>query len=111
MTEAQARCLIGSIDETDPTALIAECLDLDDRSAVRSPDESTSDDWNSDDRTSDDEVLLDLLSTACENGNNQACDDLFEVAPEGSAYLELARTCAGQLPDSVGLHCYLELDA
>jgi len=107
LTETQARCLIGSIDETDPTALIAKCLDLDDRP----PDEPTSDDRNSDDRTSDDEVLLDLLSSACENGNNQACDDLFEVAPEGSAYLELARTCAGQLPDSVGLHCYLELDA
>jgi hypothetical protein len=95
LTETQALCLIESIDTLDPPAVVAECLGAD-----QGPD----------DNPLDDRVLLDLLSTACAGGNNQACDELYAVAPQGSDYLEVGRTCAGQLPDSVGLRCYLDLD-
>ncbi len=96
LTEPQARCVIGSIDDVDPAVLIAECLGTDDEAAPT---------------PTDDARLVDLLSTACENGNNQACDELYLLAPEGSESFELARTCSGRLPDSIGLRCYLDLDA
>jgi hypothetical protein len=95
LSESQALCLIESVDTLDPPAVVAACLGSD---------------QGSDDDPTEDEVLLDLLSTACENGNNQACDELYAVAPTGSDYVEIGRTCAGQLPDSAGLRCYLDLD-
>jgi hypothetical protein len=95
LSESQALCLIESIDTLDPPAVVAACLDSN---------------QGSDDDPAEDGVLLDLLSTACASGNNQACDELYAVAPTGSDYVEIGRTCAGQLPDSVGLRCYLDLD-
>jgi hypothetical protein len=96
LTETQARCVIESIDDVDPAVLIARCLDTENESPPTS---------------ADDDRLVELLSTACRNGNNQACDELYELAPQGSEPFELARTCAGRLPDSIGLRCYLDLDA
>ena len=56
-----------------------------------------------------DDAVLDLLWDACEGGNSQACDDLYLSSPLETEYLEFARTCAGQLPDSVGLRCFVDL--
>lgn len=43
-----------------------------------------------------DDPNLDLLYDACESGNGQACDTLFENAPPGSEYEEFGVTCGGR---------------
>jgi hypothetical protein len=43
-----------------------------------------------------DDAQLDLLYTACQQGNGQACDSLFDAAPAGSEYEEFAVTCGGR---------------
>jgi hypothetical protein len=96
LTDAEARCAIDSLGKVDPTTAITDCITVDSDSGAQ---------------TFADDALLDLLSTACENGNNQACDELYATAPDGSDYLETGRTCAGQLPDSVGNRCFEDLDA
>ena len=94
LTEAQARCAIDSLGDTDSTTAIAACLD--DASGGSSADHG-------------DDEILDLLRDTCERGNNQACDELHLTSPLGSGYEELARTCAGRLPDSVGARCFDDL--
>ena len=91
MSDEQARCAIDTLGEVDPTEAIAMCL------ASSAPDD-------------DDSELLSLLAEACTNGNNLACDELYDLSPIGTAEEELGRTCAGQLPDSVGLRCSIDLD-
>lgn len=100
-TEAEAVCVIEQMGEDDPAAAAAECIG--NTSTSSDPAAAESIDTYGDDRT------LDLLWDACERGNNQACDDLYTSAPLDSGYLEFARTCAGQLPDSVGLRCFADL--
>lgn len=91
LTDEQARCAIGTLGDVDPTEALAECLA-----------DSVSE--------NDDTQLLDLLADACRNGNNLACDELYDLSPIGSPEEELGRTCAGQLPDSVGLRCSVDID-
>ena len=43
-----------------------------------------------------DDPALDLLAQACFDGGMQACDDLFNSAPIGSAYRTYGDTCAGR---------------
>ena len=90
----EAICAINSLDDPDPTRAIADCVS---ESAIEGA------------RGYGDDDVLDLLWDACEGGNNQACDELYDSAPLDSDYLEFARTCAGQLLDSVGRRCFVEL--
>lgn len=93
-TEEEAICVIGKMADDDPVTAAADCIE--------SADPLTVDDYG-------DDPILDRLWDACDDGNNQACDELFGTAPLGSAYLDFAQTCAGRLPDSVGLRCFLDL--
>jgi hypothetical protein len=43
-----------------------------------------------------DDAQLDLLYTACQQGNGPACDALFDAAPPGSDYEEFGVTCGGR---------------
>jgi hypothetical protein len=44
-----------------------------------------------------DDETLDALWDACEDGDGQACDDLFFDSPVGSEYEEFGKTCGGRL--------------
>lgn len=99
-SEAEAICVIERMTDDDPVAAAAECIA--DGTTETDPTAGPTDTYG-DDRT------LDLLWDACEGGNNQACDELYNEAPLDSGYLEFARTCAGLLPDSVGLRCFADL--
>jgi hypothetical protein len=44
-----------------------------------------------------DDPTLDALWDACEDGDGQACDDLFFDSPVGSEYEEFGKTCGGRL--------------
>jgi hypothetical protein len=48
---------------------------------------------------------MDLLAIACFNGTMQACDDLYDESPAGSAYETFADTCAGRQPAATGRFC------
>ena len=48
---------------------------------------------------------MDLLAIACFNGTMQACDDLYDESPAGSAYKTFADTCAGRQPAGTGRYC------
>ncbi len=93
LSHEEARCAIQALDLDDVDAAILDCLGERVGSA---------------DRYGDDPVL-DLLWDQCESGNAQTCDELYRDAPIGSNYEEYGRTCAGALPDSVGLECFEEL--
>jgi len=98
-TEAEAVCIIRKSVESDTASAAAECLgEPDDPPSPGEPIDDYGDD-----------PTLDLLWDSCEGGNNQGCDELYLSAPLDTAYLEFARTCAGRLPDSVGLRCFLDL--
>ncbi|MEZ5166080.1 MAG: hypothetical protein R2695_06165 [Acidimicrobiales bacterium] len=56
------------------------------------------------------DAALDAYRTACETGNNQACDDLFARTTEGTESHDLARSCAGRLPESDGGRCFADLE-
>ena len=43
-----------------------------------------------------DDPALDALAQACFDGAMQSCDDLFDTAPIGSAYMSYGDTCAGR---------------
>ncbi|MEZ5246925.1 MAG: hypothetical protein R2707_17660 [Acidimicrobiales bacterium] len=102
ITEAQAICVIDRMADDDPVSAAADCIE----GAGGTDGGDTSGDPID---TYGDDPTLDLLWDACERGNNQACDELYTSAPLDSAYLDYARTCAGRLPDSVGLRCFLDL--
>lgn len=95
ITEAEAVCLIDRLADGDPATTAADCIGA-------GPTDGAA-------LTYGDDPTLDLLWDACDGGNNQACDELYTNAPLGSGYLEFARSCAGRLPDSVGLRCFLDL--
>ena len=94
-TETEAICVIGKMADEDPVTAAADCIDPE---TTGGPIDTYGDD-----------PTLDLLWDACEGGNNQVCDELYRTAPLDSGYLEFARGCAGRLPDSVGLRCFLDL--
>jgi len=89
LSREEARCAIRALDLDEVDAAVLECL---------------GDRTGSADVYGDDQVL-DLLWDQCEDGNSQACDALYRDAPIGSGYELYGRTCAGALPDSVGLEC------
>ncbi|MEQ8841669.1 MAG: hypothetical protein RIB98_11860 [Acidimicrobiales bacterium] len=99
-SETEAICVIEQMAADDPVAAAADCLE--DEAGDTDPNAAAVDTYG-DDRT------LDLLWDACDDGNNQACDELYNSAPIDSGYLEFARTCGGRLPDSVGLRCFADL--
>lgn len=99
LTDAQARCAIESLGDVDPATALRACV---------LPPDTTDDPIGLEERVA---LELELLTTLCTDGNNQACDDLFASAPPDSDASEHGRTCAGQLPDSEGRRCYLDLDA
>jgi hypothetical protein len=43
-----------------------------------------------------DDPALNALAQSCFAGDMQACDDLFDLAPIGSAYMDYGDTCAGR---------------
>ena len=43
-----------------------------------------------------DDADLNALAQECFSGGMQACDDLFDRAPIGSAYMTYGDTCAGR---------------
>jgi hypothetical protein len=51
------------------------------------------------------DARMDLLAIACFNGTMQACDDLHDESPVGSAYENFADTCAGRRPAGTGRYC------
>jgi hypothetical protein len=51
------------------------------------------------------DARMDLLAAACFNGTMQACDDLYDESPLGSAYEAFADTCAGRQPAGSGRYC------
>ncbi len=93
LSREEARCAIRALDATDVDAEILECLG--DRAGE-------ADGYGED-------TVLDLLWDQCGNGNSQACDELFRVAPIGSRYESYGRTCGDLLPESAGLLCFEEL--
>lgn len=93
-TEEEAICVIGKLADDDPVTAAADCIESTGSGAAAGYG---------------DDPILDLLWDACDADNNQACDELYTTAPLQSAYLEFARTCAGRLPESVGLRCFLDL--
>ena len=99
LTEDEAICVIGRMADEDPVTAAADCVDAaaDPETGAVAPD------------SYGDDPILDRLWDACEEGNNQACDELYLSAPLDTAYVEYARTCAGRLPDSVGFRCFLDL--
>jgi hypothetical protein len=99
-TETEAVCVIRRMADADPVTAAADCLNIP-TGAVGTTNGAVND--------YGDDAVLDLLWDACEGGNSQACDDLYLSAPLETEYLEFARTCAGQLPDSVGLRCFVDL--
>jgi hypothetical protein len=52
-----------------------------------------------------DDPNLDALAQSCYDGDMQACDDLFDQAPVGSAYFEYGDTCAGRQPAKTFNYC------
>ncbi len=93
LSREEARCAIQALELDDVDAAILECLG----------ERAGSADGYGDD------PVLDLLWDQCESGNAQTCDELYRYAPIGSNYEQYGRTCAGTLPDSVGLECFEEL--
>lgn len=53
-------------------------------------------------------VVLDTLSGECGGANWEACDALFELAPEGSEYEVYGRTCGGVDEGENASACALE---
>ncbi|MGY6502570.1 MAG: S1C family serine protease [Acidimicrobiales bacterium] len=49
--------------------------------------------WSSDADTYGDDSTLDVLWDACEDGDFEACDDLWYLSPAGSDYEEFGDTC------------------
>jgi hypothetical protein len=100
LTPAEAACAIRSIGTENEAAAMTACLG----ETNTAPDDVVVSDLGY-----GDDPTLDLYWDACESGNSQVCDDLYEAAPTGSGYLEFARTCGNELPDSVGFRCFDEL--
>ena len=89
----EARCSIRALESDDQETAILECLG----------------DRVGDDGDYGDDAVLDLLWDQCEDGNPQACDELYREAPIGSSYEAYGRTCGDRIPASAGLECFDEL--
>ncbi|MFT5202756.1 MAG: hypothetical protein ACI9C1_002150 [Candidatus Aldehydirespiratoraceae bacterium] len=100
LTQAEAACAIRGIGTEDQAAAMTACLG----DAEPTPGDATASHLGY-----GDDPTLDLYWDACAAGNSQVCDDLYDAAPTGSEYLEFARTCGNELPDSVGFRCFDEL--
>ena len=87
LTRDEARCAIRALEQADDQDAILACLDDD---TIESIEDTT----------------VALLEDQCRRGNNQACDELFLTAAEGSEAADYGRTCGNRLPDGTGLSCF-----
>lgn len=92
-TREQALCAIDAIGTPEEETALLACLEQ----------------TVSDEEPDGDDPVLDLLSTQCRRGNNQACDELYLDAVPGSEYETYGRTCARRMPDGAGGTCFEEL--
>lgn len=90
LTRDEARCAIRALENADDDAAILACLS---DATVESIEDPT----------------IQLLSDQCRRGNNQACDELFRSAPDGSDASTYGMTCGNRLPDGTGLTCFDDL--
>ncbi|MEO0492912.1 MAG: hypothetical protein AAF081_05810 [Actinomycetota bacterium] len=90
LTREEARCAIRALEVEGDDAAILACLSDETIGSIEDP-------------------TIDLLSDQCRRGNNQACDELFRSAPEGSDASIYAMTCGNRLPSGTGLTCFDEL--
>lgn len=90
LTRDEARCAIRALEQADDQDAILACLSDDTLDSIE-------------------DTTIELLEDQCRRGNNQACDELFFTAPEGSDASVYGQTCGNRLPDGSGLTCFDEL--
>jgi hypothetical protein len=122
LTEEQARCfseefLNGDVDLTelmeDPEAMATDpevmglFLDIFETCEIDMGAMGGGTDSFGSGESYGDDPELDALWDACEEGDGEACDDLFFQSPIGSEYEEYGTTCGNRFPDG-GQLCALE---
>ena len=90
LTRSEAQCTIRALETDGDEEEISACLSDE---TLNSIEDST----------------IDLLSDQCRRGNNQACDELYRSAPDGSDASIYGMTCANRLPEGTGFTCFDEL--
>lgn len=118
ISQADAECIVEYIDETgyDNTKFIIDAINasselegLIDEAAdecgvdgASGGSSSGSSGTSGEPMSYGDDPELDDLYDACDEGDLQACDDLFFDSPFGSEYEEFGDTCGGLQPDGGG---------
>jgi hypothetical protein len=90
LTRSEAQCAIRALESDGDEEEILACLSDETLDSIEDP-------------------TIDLLSDQCRRGNNQACDELYRSAPEGSDASIYGMTCANRLPEGTGFTCFDEL--
>ena len=90
LTRSEAQCAIRALETDGDEEEILACLSDETLDSIEDP-------------------TIDLLSDQCRRGNNQACDELYRSAPEGSDASIYGMTCANRLPKGTGFTCFDEL--
>jgi len=90
LTRSEAQCAIRALETDADEEEILACLSDETLDSIEDP-------------------TIDLLSDQCRRGNNQACDELYRSAPEGSDASIYGMTCANRLPEGTGFTCFDEL--
>jgi len=90
LTRSEARCAIRALETDGDEEEILACLGDETLDSIGDP-------------------TTDLLSDQCRRGNNQACDELYRSAPDGSDASIYGMTCANRLPEGTGFTCFDEL--
>ena len=90
LTRSEAQCAIRALETDGDEEEILACLSDETLDSIEDP-------------------TIDLLSDQCRRGNNQACDELYRSAPDGSDASIYGMTCANRLPEGTGFTCFDEL--
>ena len=90
LTRSEAQCAIRALETTGDDEEILACLSDETLHSIEDP-------------------TIDLLSDQCRRGNNQACDELYRSAPEGSDASIYGMNCANRLPKGTGFTCFDDL--
>ena len=90
LTRSEAQCAIRALETDGDEEEILACLSDETLDSIEDP-------------------TIGLLSDQCRRGNNQACDELYRSAPEGSDVSIYGMTCANRLPEGAGFTCFDEL--
>jgi len=90
LTRSEAQCAIRALETDGDDGEILACLSDEALDSIKDP-------------------TIDLLSDQCQRGNNQACDELYRSAPEGSEASSFGMTCANRLPEGTGFTCFDDL--